>query len=283
MAEPKKRSLSEYSPEELKEMKKNLADTKATTNVPEKENETNEIKKETKAIVSEAPAKETTPAPLDTMTQKVLEQLMDEVANLKKQLSKSPDQDNSPRYDTRGKLKFDIPRDEDVQEETVTFTARNVMYIVASYIDDRGIEKIPPFKLITFTYQASDIKKNGNEESIVNYCQYTTQLKREIEFLRSHPFYGVQFSENLNSMMNEAPEDFEFKARAALQINQLPPESVIQHARLRNIPNANKMNVASLKRILIDKEVEEYKKDAKKLQDDRAKRMILRLSANEAE
>jgi hypothetical protein len=43
------------------------------------------------------------------------------------------------------------------------------------------------------------------------------------------------------------------------------------------------MNVASLKRILIDKEVEEYKKDAKKLQDDRAKRMILRLSANEAE
>ena len=52
--------------------------------------------------------------------------------------------------------------------------------------------------------------------------------------------------------MSEAPEDFEFKAKAALQINQLSPESVIQHARSRKIPNSETMSVSNLKRILIE-------------------------------
>ena len=46
-----------------------------------------------------------------------------------------------------GKLKFDTPADEDVQEEAVTFTARNIMTIVASYIDGKGIERIPRLSL----------------------------------------------------------------------------------------------------------------------------------------
>jgi predicted RNase H-like nuclease (RuvC/YqgF family) len=59
------------------------------------------------------------------------------------------------------KLLFRQPTPADIipMEEAITFTARSVIYIVASYIDKNGLEKLPPFKLITFQYAASDIRK----------------------------------------------------------------------------------------------------------------------------
>jgi hypothetical protein len=89
----------------------------------------------------------------------------------------------------------------DVQEETVTFSARSAGYVVSSYVK-RSVLFVAPFKPIHFQYSGSDIRKNGKAQDIVCYCTYSTNIIKEIEFLRNHPLYGIGFSENLNQTVS---------------------------------------------------------------------------------
>lgn len=173
------------------------------------------------------------------------------------------------------KVLFRSPTASDLQEDSVTFTARSVYYVVASYMDSNGIEKIPPHKLIIFTYQASDIRKDGKEEVIKNFSQFTTNLKTEIGFLRKHPHYGITFSENTNEMMEEDTRDTQFKVRAANHIMALSPEAIYARADEYKIPNWRQKSADELKPMIVEKMAEEYKAESKKLNDDIIRRRIL--------
>jgi hypothetical protein len=181
------------------------------------------------------------------------------------------------------KLMFRQPTAADVGDDTITFTARAVTYIVASYIDLNGIEKLPPFKLIVFNYAASDIRKEGREEEIKNFSQFTTNLKPEIEFLRAHPFYGITFSANTNEMMNEDTKKTEFKTKAALIISTLSPENVFDKAKAYNIPNWRTYSAAALKPVLIQKMTEEFEASAKVIEEEILKRRMLAQALNDKE
>ena len=181
------------------------------------------------------------------------------------------------------KLMFRQPTAADVGNDTITFTARAVIYIVASYIDSNGIEKLPPFKLITFQYAASDIRKEGREEEIKNFSQFTTNLIPEIEFLKAHPFYGITFSANTNEMMNEDTKKTEFKTKAALIMSTMSPENVLDKAQAENIPNWRTYSAAALKPILIQKMTEEFEKQAKVIEEEILKRRMLAQSLNAKE
>jgi hypothetical protein len=175
------------------------------------------------------------------------------------------------------KLMFRQPVATDIlpDRESVTFTARSVIYIVASYIDSQGLEKLPPHKLIVFNYAASDIRKEGREEEIKNFSQYTTNLITEIEFLRSHPFYGITFSENTNEMMNEDVKETQFKVRASLQISTMSPEDVYARANEFSIPNWRKKAASELKPLVLNHMVAQYKKEERALQEDLLRRQTL--------
>ena len=95
MAQAKK-SLDDLSPEEIKRMKKEMAGTMAETAPDEEE----QLKETPKAKQEEVKAAQKEPR-LDPLSTKVVEQLMDEVANLKKQLNASTPTDYTPKYDGR--------------------------------------------------------------------------------------------------------------------------------------------------------------------------------------
>lgn len=175
------------------------------------------------------------------------------------------------------KLKFREPAATDLvpEGEEVTFTARNVLYVVASYRDHRGIEKMPPFKLIVFQYAASDIRKEGHEDTVRNFCQYTTNLKAEIDYLRDHPFYGITFSENTNEMLDEDVLDTQFKIRAATQLQSATPESIYARAEQYKIPNFRNKSAEQLRMLVVGAMAKEYKKDKKALDDEIFKRRQL--------
>jgi hypothetical protein len=175
------------------------------------------------------------------------------------------------------KLLFRQPTASDVipMEQAITFTARSVIYIVASYVDSMGLEKLPPFKLIIFQYAASDIRKEGREEEIKNFSQFTTNLQPEIDFLRSHPLYGISFSENTNEMMNEDTKEMQFKERVALQLANAVPESIFEKARDLKIPNWEKKSPNELKYYIIRAMTDTYKKEEKELQEDIVRRQSL--------
>jgi len=183
------------------------------------------------------------------------------------------------------KIIFREPTSADLvpEGEEVTFIARSVLFVVASYRDHRGIEQLPPHKLIVFQYAASDIRKDGPEEKIINFSQYTTNLKTEINFLRNHPYYGITFGENANEMANENPEEIAFKTMAATQVSAMTPESVFQHAEIYNIPNFRAKSANQLRGLIIEAMAKEYKIERKNQQNELAKRNALRQLAKAAE
>jgi hypothetical protein len=180
------------------------------------------------------------------------------------------------------KLMFREPTEADLVPpgEEITFTARSVLYVVASYRDYRGIEKLPPHKLIVFQYAASDIRKDGKEEQIINFSQYTTNLKTEIEFLRSHPFYGITFGENTTEMANEDVNETQYKVRAATALSAATPEVIFQRAQEYNLPNWRSKTVEQLRYLIVDAMAKEYKADYKRQQEDIVKRQALARLAN---
>ena len=228
---------------------------------------------------------------------KELEEKDEEILKLKKQLGEKKQEEKSPDFNVieqmqaqinqlsrqvitgaKGdKLLFRQPAANDLlpQGESVTFTARSVFYVVASYIDSRGIEQLPPHKLIIFTYQASDIRKDGKEETIKNFCQFTTNLKTEVDFLRKHPYYGITFSENVNEMMEEDVRDTQFKVRAANQLSTLPPELILERAREGKFPNWQNKSIEELRYQIANQMAEDFKKESQSLQEDILRRRII--------
>lgn len=221
------------------------------------------------------------------------QKLIDELAALKaKQLTdQSPDQSTIESLKTQvellsrqvisgaagTKLKFREPTAADLvpEGEEITFTARNVLYVVASYRDYRGLERIPPHKLIVFQYAASDVRKDGREETVKNFCQYTTNLKTEIDYLRDHPMYGIVFAENTNEVMDEDVLDTQFKVRAATQLSVATPENIFARAQEYNIPNFRTKSAEQLRMLLVNAMAKQYKKDKKALDDEIVKRRAL--------
>jgi hypothetical protein len=178
------------------------------------------------------------------------------------------------------KLKFRMPTQADLvpESESVIFTARSIYYIVGSYLDKDGIEQIPPFKLISFQYAASDIRKEGREEEIKNFSQFTTRLKPEIEFLRNSPYYNITFGENTNEMMQVDTKELQFREAAATALQSATPEAVWAKAEALKIPNFRQKSASELKGPIMAEMVKDYKKQEEALQKDIIQRNLLRQS-----
>lgn len=251
-----------------------VADVKAQRELYKKDQELEEKDKEIEELKKAVQSAKNQPVATQAPDATLIAQMQAQIAQLSMQVVQG----------AQGKkLMFRQPTAADVGDDTITFTARAVIYIVASYIDSNGIEKLPPFKLITFQYAASDIRKEGREEEIKNFSQFTTNLKPEIEFLMAHPFYGITFSANTNEMMNEDVKKTEFKTRAALIMSTMSPENVLDKAKAENIPNWRTYSAAALKPMLIQKMTEEFEKQAKAIEEEILKRRMLASALNEKE
>jgi hypothetical protein len=157
-----------------------------------------------------------------------------------------------------------VPPD-DYQEVGVTFSARRVFFVIGSYMNHKGIEVLPPYKLFKFQYAASDIRKDGMETEIVNSCTFTTHLKGEIEYLRDHPLYGIEFFENLNETMSADSMYREFRVRAAQQVVAMTDEAVINNAHQMGIDEVDRKSTKTLRHLVANLLGDQYVKEAKEL------------------
>jgi len=181
----------------------------------------------------------------------------------------------SQSMQTNGKPVYKPVPADDFQEEGVIFSCRKVFYVIGSYLDHRGMEVMPPYKLITLHYASSDRRKEGHEEAIVNSCTFTTHLKAEIEFLRNHPMYAIEFFESLNATMGAAGVYNEFRVKAANQVIAMKDESVINTCYQKGVANVDKMAIKDLRRALTGILAEKYIGEAKELQKDLERKRVV--------
>lgn len=167
--------------------------------ITDQEKEIERLKRELaeRSVESTTPTKTPPAVPVDAANQALLER----VAFLEGSISTLAKQGVTPK--TKGKeMVWDaVVTKADVQDKTVTFSARGVIYVTSSYTLDNVLH-IAPFKPIKFVFAGSDRRMAGKEADIINYCVYSTNIIKEIEFLRNHPLFGLEFSENLNTIIS---------------------------------------------------------------------------------
>lgn len=211
----------------------------------------------------------------------VIANLQQEIENLKKRGSGQtvvvdPNAKKGPQR--RPPTPDDLVEDEKAR----TYVARSVIKVIPGYMDQNGIEVISPHKVIRFDYAASDIKKDGKEDNIINFCTYTTRLKTEIEFLESHPEYGITFSQNMNEVAGHDAKEYEFRAKASQEVMSISPESLPAHCEQWDIKGWHGKSNRELRQIIVNKMVEAYVKEAKRQQEDLQKRILaVRHQSNE--
>lgn len=262
-----------------------MADLKSTKNAPDMgtisneevelrkqlrdlEKENKKLKEEAQAVTQEEVKESKVETPvLPVEVQTILENLRSEINTLKGQVAFGAVGDGK-------KPKFRPITPADWQEEMITFNARSVLYIAASYINSKGMEVLPPHKLIVFEYTASDIRKDGREEEVINFCHYTTNLKSEIEFLRGHPHYNISFSENTHEVLKGDLWDTQYKIRAASMVSALSPETIYERAKSYGIAY-HSMSMEEIKARIINEMAAEAKKDKATRNSELAKRIAV--------
>ena len=225
---------------------------------------------ETKAEVKSAPAEEVKiPSVQDERQSAEINDLRAQLELLSNQIMKQ----QSLLDPSKARYKPVPPSD--FQDEGVTFSSRRVFLIIGSYLDKKGVEVMPPYKLFKLQYAASDIRKDGMEDSIVNFCEFTSHLKAEIKFLRDHPLYGIEFFENLNETMASDSRHSEFRIRAAQQVASMSDEAVIQAGHQFRIPRITQMSVRTIRPILVSVLGDKYIQAAKDLEDEQVRKRAL--------
>lgn len=126
------------------------------------------------------------------------------------------------------------PSHKDVQDTYVTFSARAVAYVITAYTRNNVLHEAP-FKAIEFKYAGSDIRRNGRESEVVNFCTYSTNLKEEIEFIRNSPLYGLEFSENINKVVSADAKLLNRMTAILTKLRALPLEHLIPMAKAEGL------------------------------------------------
>ena len=175
---------------------------------------------------------------------------------------------------TDKKSKYRPVTKEDIGDDTITFTSRCTMKVIPGYMDENGVEVLAPHKMISLNYAASDIRQDGKEEEILNFCTYSTKLISEINFLKSHPEFGLTFGDNMNDVAGGNPKEYQFKTKAAEAVTSMSPESIIGYADMINVPNRYSMTNKQLKDAIVVHLVKEYVKEADDLQDKLKNRIL---------
>lgn len=123
---------------------------------------------------------------------------------------------------------------DDVLETPITFYAYTSFYCIAdNKVNDRSV--LAPLGPITFEHVNTSKSQSGRDTSLVLVSRYMSRSKKEVEFLRSHVKYNINFFEKSN--IHESV-DIRYAQKISTIANMLsgkPVYDVIQLAKENNI------------------------------------------------
>lgn len=125
---------------------------------------------------------------------------------------------------------------EDYDEKGAMFTSYGNGYLI---IDDKRnghAVRTPYGNKFKFRFQGAHITRVGRVDSYSSFCSFRTNSKREIEWLRSHSRYGIEFYENTNLAISMDARKIDIAARIHKQVQNLERDQILARAKKHNIP-----------------------------------------------
>lgn len=118
----------------------------------------------------------------------------------------------------------------DFDERGAIFTSYGNGYLI---VDDvrRGFALPTPYgRIFKFRFTAHKIVKIGRAESYSCYCSFKTYSKKEIEWLRSHTRFGIEFFENVNLALSTNARKAQIAAKVYKMVTSLDQHEIVRRA-----------------------------------------------------
>lgn len=141
---------------------------------------------------------------------------------------------------------------EDYDETGVVFSNYSQSYIIVDDVKKGRPVKTPYHNVIKFVPQGISISYAGKDQILNCFCTYRSHLKKEIEWLRDHSKYGIDFFENTNQAVHADRFHLQTASRIMQEIQALGINELTKKAAKYKIPKGS--DVQSL-RIMVAKEM----------------------------
>lgn len=113
-------------------------------------------------------------------------------------------------------------------------------------VDDirNGFPVTTPYgRLFKFRFQASKITKIGKVESYSSYCTFKTNSKKEIDWLRHHTRFGIEFFENTNLAISANAMKASIASRIYKAVSSLDQPQILERAKNYGIPIGGELRI----------------------------------------
>jgi hypothetical protein len=197
--------------------------------------------------------------PIDTPTPEPTKEESPEIAQMRAELNRNRKEMAEMRALMNKMINNKTPV-EDKKEESllddyldapVSFYCHTFGLIIGSY-RYRGKEMLPPNGIISFRNTARmQVSKLGQRDArIVSLCSFSTRSRREAEYIRNSPQYGVIIFEKSNEARNVELQMVDIMSDVSSEVNHRSQAQLIQMALDRGVKVTD--NVDDLRRMLID-------------------------------
>ncbi len=154
---------------------------------------------------------------------------------------------------------------EDYDEKGATFTCYGNGYLIVDDVRKGHPVTTPYGRIFKFRFQASRITKIGRVENYSSFCSFRTTSKKEIEWLRTHSLYNIEFYEDTKLALNADAYKVTAAAKIYRQISSLNQTQVLERAKRYNIKIGGDMRdiISQLALAMAEEEVSRMEEEAK--------------------
>jgi len=125
-----------------------------------------------------------------------------------------------------------------------TFTSYGNSYFIVDDKRPNGRAVRTPYgRVFKFLYQGNQITRVGRDQSYSSFCAFRTQSKKEIEWLRGHSLYGIDFYEDTNLALSANAVKAHLTSNIIRQLNLLDQPALITRAKAYGIPVGGSLNI----------------------------------------
>ncbi len=149
--------------------------------------------------------------------------------------------------------------EDDIQDVTVTFSSYGQGYVIVDKLVGGQPVMTPYKKPMKFKFQASRSVKVGRYHTYSAICTYSTNSKKEIAWLKSHPMFGYDFFVSTGAAMNASVTAASIAARIYKVVNNLDQQEIFRRAKSMGIKLGEGLDV--IRALLIDKMIKQEAKN----------------------
>jgi len=150
---------------------------------------------------------------------------------------------NEERSDDFMKQVVDIDPD-DYIENGVTFSSMGTRFLLVGDKRMNQYVNSPYKRAFDFTLHMTEKKQQGKEELINNFCSVIVYSKKEVEWLRNHTLFNIEFWETIHeAIKNEDAQKAQIAARHSANLSKLQSPQIIRKCTEMGIQKVNDIGI----------------------------------------